>query len=60
MAPGFRTHMDQNWFLLGAVEVPVRKYVDIYNGSGNLFAFRSYPLSSLILQEKLCAYIRVT
>jgi len=23
MTPGFRTHLGQNWYLLGGVEVPV-------------------------------------
>jgi hypothetical protein len=23
LSPGFRTHLGQNWYLLGAVEVPV-------------------------------------
>jgi hypothetical protein len=25
LSPGFRTHMGMNWYLLGAVEVPVTR-----------------------------------
>ena len=36
LTPGFRTHLGQNWYLLGAVEVPVTHSGDNYQVQGGI------------------------